>query len=144
MVWFNRKYVSRALEKFCPRASSTFIAGASTWFRENPFLNFQLEPCAIASMLAEHCWETNMAQSQFLIWLIFWGNSKRVWHMCPIFKLITNNRCLQHWLVVKFFPRNRDREYEKKWRWYASTFGEPRSFELEDTFLRLKPLCLTI
>ena len=101
MVWFNREYVNRAPEKVCPRVSTTFIAGASTC--DDRFLNFQLEPRADALMLADCCWEINMAQSQSLIWLIFCGNSKRVWHMCLILKVITSNRCFQLWFVAKFF-----------------------------------------
>ena len=131
--------------KILSRASSTFIPGASTWFRESPFLNFQLEPCADALILAEPCWETNMAESESSIWLISSDNSKRVWHICLKKKtLSTSNRCFQLWFVAQFLPQKRNREFEKKWHWNANTFKELRSFGLKDTFCRLKDLCLTI
>ena len=54
--WFDpiRNYVSRAFEKICLNASTTFFAGVST-FREVRFLNFQLKPCADALILGEDC-----------------------------------------------------------------------------------------
>ena len=45
------------------------------------FLNFQFEPCADASIKVEHCWETNMTQSQTSAWLIFLGYFKKLWHV---------------------------------------------------------------
>ena len=77
-----KNYVSRAVEKLCARVSSTFIAQASNWIRWSRFLNFQLELCADALMLAEQCWETSMAQSGSSVWHILWGYSGRVWYMC--------------------------------------------------------------
>ena len=146
MVWSDpiKKYVSRAVEKFCLRSSTTLKAGISTWFCESCFWNFQLEPCANALMLAKQCWKTSMAQSHSSIWLILWGNCKKVWHMCLTIRLITDNRCFQICPVAKFSPQNRNNEYEKEWHWNANDFKEPRLFGLSDTFCRRKHLCLTI
>ena len=107
MVWFNRNYVSRALEKFCPRASSTFIAGASLLISWMSFLEFSTWSCRRCFDVG---WETNMAQSQSSIWLILWCSSKRVWHMCLILEHITSNCCFQFWFAAKFFPQNRNCE----------------------------------
>ena len=66
-------YVDRVQEKFCNRASTTFIAWDSTWYCESSLLFFHFEPCADALMLAEQCWETNLAQFQSSNWLTLWG-----------------------------------------------------------------------
>ena len=147
--WFQRFDplkidVSQAVENFCPRASTTFDPRDSTWFRESPLLNFQLEPCADALILAEQCWETNLAQFLSSNWLTLWRYSKRVWHMHLMINLITSDRCFQLWLVASFFPQNRNCEYAKKLHWNSRDFKELRLFGLTDTFCRLQHLCLTI
>ena len=115
LQWFDpiKNYVSRAVENFCPRASTTFIPQDSTWFRESRLLNFQLEARADALMLAEQCWEKNLAQFLSSNWLTLWGYSKRVWHMHLIINLITSDRCFQLCLVASFFPQSRKCEYAK-------------------------------
>ena len=55
------KTAKGAVEKLCADASTSFIAQASTCFRESPFLNLQLEPCGDALVLAEQCSATNMS-----------------------------------------------------------------------------------
>ena len=143
--WFDpiNSYVSRAGEKFSLRVHYIYCWSLHliSW---KMFLNFQLKLCADASMLAEQWWGTNMAQSQSSIWLILWGNSTRVWHLCLIRKLVRSNRCLQLCLVAKFSPQNKNSEYEWKWHWKASGFTEPRSVGPRGTFWRLTNFCLSI
>ena len=141
--WFDpiKHYVSGVVGRFCLRASSTFIAGASTWFHESWFLNLQLKLCADALMFGEQCWETNMTKSHSLF---LWVSCKKVRHMCLILNLIPSNCSFQLCLLAKFFVQNRDREFGKKWHWNESDFEELGSFGLRDSFCRLKLLRVTI
>ena len=64
--------------------------------------------------------------------------------MCLILELITSNGCIQIWFVAKNFPQNINREYDINGRYNASIFEAPQSFGLNDSFFKLKHLCLTI
>ena len=106
-------------------------------------LNFQVERCADALMLADQYWKTNLAQSNSSIWLTLWGYCWKVCYMYLMINLITSNRWFQLWLVGSFFPQNRHREFAKKNHWSSRDFRAPRSFGLTNTFCRFKHLCLT-
>ena len=118
--WFYpvKIYINGVVETFFPLASTVFLAGASNWFRQRPNLNFKLGPCVDALMLAEQCWERNIAQSQPWISLVSWANSKRVWHLRLIIQIITSNRFFQFRSIAKLFPQNRNRpDNEEKFDW---------------------------
>ena len=146
MVRFNQNCVSRALEKICPALH----------------LHLLLEPPP--DFVKVLSWFFNLSLVQTL-WCWLSNIEKQTWHShnrrsessrevspneCGIYawnkhiQLSTSNRCFQLWFLVKFFPQNRNHEFEKKWHWNANTFKEPRSFGLKDTFCRQKHLCLTI
>ena len=64
--------------------------------------------------------------------------------MSLILELITSNRCFQIWFVAKYLPQTINREYDKNARCNASNFEAHQSFGLNDSFFRLRHLCLTI
>ena len=144
MVWSDQKIRRSSGWKILSPRFHYVKDWNSSWFCESRFLNFLLEPFADALLLAKQCWKTNMAQSHSSIWLILWGNCKKVCLIWLMIELITNTRCFQICLLAKFSPQNRNSEYEKKWHWNESDFKEPRSFELSGTFCRRKHLCLTV
>ena len=143
MVWFNQKYASRVLEKFCPALHLHLLLEPPPDFVKVLSWIFNL---SLVQTL--WCWLSNVEKQTWHSHNRRSDSSREITpklrHICLKWTPSTSNRGFQLWFVAQFLPQNRNREFEKKWHWNANTFKEPRSFGLKDTFCRLKHLCLTI
>ena len=138
-----KMYVGRAVEKLCARASSTFIAQASNWFRWSRFLNFQLELCrrfdvSWAMLRNKHGTVPILSLTHLL--RVLW---KSVVYM-PVKILKQAITVSSFGYLPNFFHRTEAVNVKKTWHWSASNFEELWSFRWKDTFHRLEHFCLSM